>query len=238
MKTKAIIFDKDGTLLDFDAYWLKAAKHALSKILKSYMAEDVPSDEVMSALGVNDGITSIKGALCCGTYAQIGTEIQKVLTKYGHSSDVEDVIEKTVEAFDSSVEYGEIKPTCENLGSALKNLKNHGLKLYVVTTDNYFGTEKHLKKLGIRECFDFLYTDDGEYPAKPDPYCIEDLCAKEGYDKSQIVMVGDTLTDVHFAKNGGIKVICVSKSEENTRILEAEADKVVSDVSCVFDVLE
>ena len=81
MKIKAIIFDKDGTLLDFDAYWLKAAEHALDIILKSFMAEDVPFDDVMCALGVNDGITSIKGVLCCGTYAQIGTEIQKILTK-------------------------------------------------------------------------------------------------------------------------------------------------------------
>lgn len=238
MKTKAVIFDKDGTLLDFDAYWLKAANHAVCELLKTVGAEDVLLSEIMNALGVKDSITSIKGALCCGTYAQIGTEIHRVLKNHGYNTEEKDIVEKTVRAFDSSVEYGEIKPTCDNICEVLQNLKQHGIKLAVVTTDNYFGTVKHLERLGIKDCFCRLYTDDGKYPSKPDPFCIEDFCKKEGLDKSQVVMVGDTLTDVNFAKNGGIKVICVSKSEENTAVLKSKADFVVSDISCVFDVLE
>ena len=83
-----------------------------------------------------------------------------------------------------------------------------------------------------------IYTDDGEMPAKPDPYCIYALCEKERISKTEIIMVGDTLTDTRFAKNGGIKVIGVAQNDENKRILEMEADVVIPDISYIFEVIE
>ncbi len=46
-------------------------------------------------------------------------------------------------------------------------------------------------------------------------------------------MAGDTKTDIEFAKNAGIKVVCVAKSEENKQILLKETDNVVKDISCI-----
>ena len=238
MDTKAVIFDKDGTLLDFDACWLKIADYAITDIMEQFNAQDIPVDEVMSALGVCNGVTSIMGALCCGTYTQIGTIIHNILRKHKHSTNANEVIVATIAAFENNSSKGEIKATCNNIADVLLSLKSHNLKLAVVTTDTHSSTMKHLEKLGIKDLFDAIYTDDGgSTPAKPDPFCINDFCEREGLLRSQVVMVGDTLTDVSFAQNGGINMMGVSKSEANTAILKNKTPIVVPDISYVLDAI-
>ena len=65
----------------------------------------------------------------------------------------------------------------------------------------------------------------------PDPLCIEMICEQFGYAKDELVMVGDTMNDIRFARNGGIRVIAVAGSEESRTYLAKEADAVVPDVS-------
>ena len=38
MRADAIIFDKDGTLLDFDAYWVSVSDAAITSVLTEYSA--------------------------------------------------------------------------------------------------------------------------------------------------------------------------------------------------------
>ena len=58
------------------------------------------------------------------------------------------------------------------------------------------------------------------------------------YEKDKIVMVGDTLTDVKFARNAKIRVIGVAKNQKNKDILNKQADFVVDDVSFLESILE
>ena len=51
-------------------------------------------------------------------------------------------------------------------------------------------------------------------------------------------MVGDSLTDTAFAKNGGIFCVGVAKSQNNKRVLAENADVVLDDVSQIFEVME
>ena len=51
-------------------------------------------------------------------------------------------------------------------------------------------------------------------------------------------MVGDTMTDINFAKNAGIRVVGVAKSEQNKRILAPYAEAVISDVSNLLNLLK
>jgi phosphoglycolate phosphatase len=74
-------------------------------------------------------------------------------------------------------------------------------------------------------------------PTKPDPFCVYDLCKRFGVDKTRVVMVGDTMTDMNFAKNAGISAIGIAKSESNAKILEPHAYAVIKDPSFIFDVL-
>lgn len=51
MDIQAIIFDKDGTLLDFDAFWIAVSVYAIKDMLKQLGRENIPVDEFLDVLG-------------------------------------------------------------------------------------------------------------------------------------------------------------------------------------------
>lgn len=235
MKTKAIIFDKDGTLLDFDAFWVTISIAAVKDILKGLGCENASVEDVLSALGVEDGITNIDGVLCSSTYSKIGDNIHYALSKCGYNFDLERVRALTLDAFARHVDKGIIKATCQNIREVLLDIKNAGIKIFVVTSDRLFTTEKCLHGLGIHDIFDAVYTDDGDVAPKPKPDCIYDICDKFSVSPDEIIMVGDTVNDVNFAKNGGIKMIGVAKGEKNIERFLKQTDVVLPDVSYILN---
>ena len=169
MKIEAIIFDKDGTLLDFDAFWVPVTVAAVKKAAEALGVENAPVEAVLTDLGVRGGITDIDGILCKGTYAQIAEACRK---HFGKGSS-EQVREAVLEGYNSSVSAGEVKPVCDHLPQVLMALKEQDIKLFVVTTDNRLITDTCLEKLGIADLFTDVFTDDGRFPTKPDPACAE-----------------------------------------------------------------
>ena len=60
MHADLIIFDKDGTLMDFDAYWVTVSRTAIDRILSRMGRTDIPMETILSALGVKNGRTDIE----------------------------------------------------------------------------------------------------------------------------------------------------------------------------------
>lgn len=237
MKADAIIFDKDGTLLDFDAFWVTVSIKAIEDVLTRFEQKDVPVCEILEAFGVHDGTTDMNSVLCKGTYEQLGHILYGILQQHGCDRPCDQVTEALVEAYNRNADAGDVRPTCPHLVQVLQQLKEQNKKLAVVTTDNLPITRQCLEKLGILDFFDRIYTDDGHTPTKPDPYCVFDFCEFAHVDKERVVMVGDTMTDMRFAKNAGIAVIGIAKSEQSKQILAPHADAVIEDPSRIFDVL-
>lgn len=237
MSVRAVIFDKDGTVLDFDAFWLPVAVTATEVIMSKLGVIDVPSAKILESMGVVDGIASIKGSLCFGTYRDMAEDMNSVLKKYGYSFDIDELTNLTVDAYHSSVGAGEIKPTCPNIEEVMQYLKSKDIKIVLVTSDGPAVTNECLRGLGIDKYFDIVFTDDGTHPNKPDPFMINKLCEDYGFEKDEVVMVGDTLSDMNFAINGGIRSVGLAKSEENKAILKEKTDTVVPDISYLRTVI-
>lgn len=235
---EAIIFDKDGTLIDFDSFWVPVSVNAINHLLREVKGTDIPMAEFLTAIGVENGVSDIDGLLCKGTYEQIAIAINKVLEKHGCNISNEDIVQMVVEAYNLNTCSGEIRPTCKNIKDVLYALKERGIKLAVVTTDNFEITHKCLEALEIESLFDKIYTDDGATPVKPDPHCVFDFCQLTGINKDNVVMVGDTMTDVYFAMNAGISIIGVGAATEKRERLVNYVDAVVSDISQVFEYIK
>lgn len=237
MNTKGIIFDKDGTLLDFDAFWVKVSVVAMREFLNEMGAAPVDVSEILTAFGVRDGRTDTNGVLCKGTYEQMGQIVYDILMKHGISVS-QDVVTCRVEAaYQQNAEAGEVRPTCPDLVEVLTGLKSKGLKLAIVTTDQPHITNQCLEKLGIGRLFDRIYTDDGQTPTKPHPHCAWDFCREFGLNREQVVMVGDTLTDMSFAKNAGIMGVGLAADDRAKAELLPYADTVISALSHLPEVL-
>ena len=232
---EAIIFDKDGTLIDFDSLWIPMTANVIGSILKSFGREDIPYEEFLASVGVKNGVTDADGILCKGTYKQITTAFNEVLKRYKCPTIQEQLV---IDTYNKCADSGEIKPTCENIREVLIKLKECGIKLAIVTTDNAEITHKCLKKLEIVDLFDKVYTDDGKTPVKPDPYCALDFSDITGVGLDKILMVGDTMTDVYFAKNAGISFVGVAMAPQNRFYLNDCADVVVPDISYIYEFIK
>ena len=234
MEIKAILFDKDGTLMDHDSFWIDVSVHAAKGLLSDLGREDIPVSEILEIIGVYGDVADKDGLLCKGTYGQIGAAVRSVLCAHGVRISVEEAVRLTVEAYENSAGKGEVIPICENLREVLENLKNRGIKLAVVTVDTPAITHACLEKLGIEDLFVKIYADDGKMTPKPDPACALDFSSQFGIPPENMLMVGDTMTDINFAKNSGIFSVGVGGNDEVSRAASAA----ISDISQIHELIE
>ena len=238
MDVRAIIFDKDGTLMKFDSFWVEVSRCAVRDILRQINRDDIPMGRLLGALGISGDTADIDGLLCKGTYEQIALTIGGILREFGIDISDTDIIKMTVSAYNDNADSGKIEPACENIRGVLEKLKNSGRKLAVVTTDDLQITHKCLEKLGIEDLFEKIYTDDGINPVKPNPECASEFLSQFHIPVQKAVMVGDTMTDIRFARNAGISVIGVGETSDIRERLIPYADTVIPDISYLFDLIE
>lgn len=238
MDVRAIIFDKDGTLIKFDSFWVEVSHCAIRDILRQLNRDDIPMSRLLEALGISGDTADIDGLLCKGTYEQIASAIGEILREFGVDISDTDIVKMTVSAYNDNAGSGKIEPACKNIRAVLEKLKNGDRKLAVVTTDDAQITHKCLEKLGIEDLFEKIYTDDGINPIKPNPGCALEFLSELGIPSEKAVMVGDTMTDIHFARNAGISVIGVGETANSRERLMPYADAVIPDISHLFDVIE
>ncbi len=238
MKTAAIMFDKDGTLIDFDAFWVSVSVRAIEDVLARVGMENTLAPAILEAFGVRDGVTDVNAVLCKGTYAEMGEIVYEILKENGCTRPCGEVVALVLDAYTRHADAGEVKPTCPELRDVLTDLKKRGIKLAVVTTDNEPITRKCLRDLGIEALFDRIYTDDGVTPTKPDPFCARDFARVAGVDAEELVMVGDTMTDIRFAKNAGIRAVSLAAKEGSRAVLSPHADAVIRSMTELAGILE
>ncbi len=221
---KGIAFDKDGTLMDYDSFWVPVAEGAIKALLDPHHKESLK--DTLNAIGAYDGI---KGVLCHGTYTNIADAINKAI---GTQFSADEVAEK----FADSVGLAKVLPTCENIRPLFERLRGAGYILSVITSDNDSLTRYCLGELGIPDMFDRIYADDGIHPSKPAPYHMQRFLEEWGLEPSEVIMVGDTMTDMKFAENSGVRGVGVGKYA--TELLADKAGYIIPDISHIFSVLE
>lgn len=239
IKAKAILFDKDGTLLEFAPFWQAVSKFAVNDIAKRVGGNKEVAISALKAIGIDGDSFDVDGILCKGTYGQIAKAMYPIFNDgAGVNLSEKDFENLCLNAFHDNLQNGEILPTSKNLKKALKILKQKGKKLFVVTSDDEHTTSICLKGLQIDNLFEKVFVDDGIHPHKPNPYYANLVMQEYGFSKDELVMVGDTLTDADFAKNSGIKCIGIVKTLQGNTLLDGKVTKIVQDIATISDIIE
>ena len=92
----------------------------------------------------------------------------------------------------------------------LRELHSRGIKLAVASNKFQSGTEYLVDRFFGDVPFVAILGDREGYPLKPEPEIVEECLRSAGVKRSEAVMVGDSLTDMKTAANGGIPGIAVS----------------------------
>lgn len=203
---RGILFDKDGTLLDFNAMWLPVANELISETLRDLVRISNPGIEesMYRSIGISQGKIDSRGVYAHGTAGDVADSFIKVLRNY--NIDIRDisVFRKQVIVKYNAIakdEKREIVPTTDLL-ALFECLKRQGIYIGVSTADTEESTKNCLKRLGVYECFDFIGSDNGRLRRKPHPDLIMEFCRICGLEPHEVAVVGDTVLDMTFARNG------------------------------------
>ncbi|WP_129730007.1 HAD family hydrolase [Ectobacillus funiculus] len=225
MGIKGVLFDKDGTLLNFGMLWVAIEYEVIDALLEKVgeARNSGLKEALCTSIGLHNGQVDEKGYFASGTSLDISRAFQAVLP-YDipdlHGWLMEQATLKTKEHIQN------VQPTCD-LQTLFSQMKEKGLTIGIATSDDDEITRLCVEALHIEEYISFVGTAE-LYPKKPDPAVVYAFCRQFGLQPHEVAIVGDTEKDLQLAKNSGagcgISVLCGVGSEEE---LSALADFVV-----------
>ncbi len=224
---KGIVFDKDGTLLEFNDYWVPVAEGAVRSILEWHGLDSSLAPLLLNSIEAYEGC---RGLLCYGTYSGICEKMNIAL--HTVLPNAKDFTQEEVErSYAENLGCGRLVPTCENIRKVFEKLHSMGLKIGLATSDIEDIAVICLRELGIDGLFDIILADDGVILPKPDPAKMNAFCKEFGFAPSEVIMVGDTLVDMIFAERSGAVGVGVAKNEDDKRLLLGNTEYILHDIS-------
>lgn len=201
-RIRGIIFDKDGTLLDFNSIWLPAAEFLAEYIATAYGNRKLKK-QFLESIGVKENEIETDGILASGTVGDMASAFYEVLSISNVAVSLPKLEETISHRLSKFVEDNEVSIVATGkLTELFSKLKSNNIVIGLVTSDNMVSTVHCLKNLQIMQYFDFIRTGDVENSAKPDPTVLHQFYKQYELKPEEVAVVGDTLVDMKFGKNG------------------------------------
>ena len=191
---RAVLFDFDGTLVDSMPYWSQKMCNILD-----VCGIAVPSDlfTVITALGD----------------AGTAKYFREVL---GVTDSEEDLVCKMNEY--ALYEYSYNIPAKEGVGETLKRMKELGYRLNVLTASPHAVLDPCLKRLGLYDIFDNVWSCDDFPYTKADPQIYISAASRMGVPVTDVIFVDDNMGAVSASlKAGAFGVGIYDRSSEDCR---------------------
>ena len=219
---RAILFDKDGTLFDFEATWRGAAETVLDALsqgdagLRATLADAV-------------GYDPVAGRFAPGSPLVVGAtrEVAEILAAHLPSLDA-GALER---AADAAAVAADPAPAATDLPALLGGLRARGLALGVATHDSEGAARAHLSAAGALDAFDFVAGYDSGHGLKPGPGMVLAFAEAVATPPETIAMVGDSVHDLGAARAAGAGLAVGVLTGPATRdILAPMADAVLASI--------
>lgn len=224
---KGILFDKDGTLLDFNATWLPPYKE-----VSEFLANSVNRPDLAKSLLRNGGYIEETGEWVRDSLLASGSN-QQIFDFWSRELGVSIDGERLLRVREIFAHAGNnYVPAIDNLGMYLTNLKRQGLYLGLATMDDEENAHEMVKRLELENTFDFICGANSGFGVKPEPGMVMGFCEACGILVHETMMVGDSPKDLNMGKNAGVALsIGVLTGAHNSDELEICADHVIQDIS-------
>ncbi|AOZ92391.1 HAD family hydrolase [Paenibacillus crassostreae] len=209
----AILFDKDGTLLEFMSLWGYWAESMTVQMMVTIQSLGVVTKEGFASklLGLEFDVTGraisydVQGPLSMGTVSEIEGALAWQLYHAGLSwnKSIQLVRQFSVVASEE-LEREHPVLALPGLQAFLGQCEDIQLPLAVVTADYAAEARKHLTWMGLEGHFKHIIGSDMVIQGKPAPDMLQLACARLNVSPERVAMVGDTVGDMQAAKAAGV----------------------------------
>ncbi len=191
---RGILFDKDGTLIDFRSQWPPAYRAAVTMLTRGDVAK---SERLLRLAGFDPVSHHLDPAspLACGTNRQI---VEVWAEDLGVAATPE--LLGRVEAVFHEVARANAQPITD-LGALFGRLHARGIAVGVATMDSTATARANLGDFGVIDLVDFVVGADAGHGVKPAPGMLLAFCAAGGFVASGAAMVGDSVVDLMMGRN-------------------------------------
>lgn len=204
-----ILFDKDGTIVDFHRTWSPIIRRATT-----YAAGGDPAltDRLLDLGGMDPatGMTRADSLFAAGNTL----EIVEAFVAAGAPLDRATLIRDLDAIFIGAA--GAAVPIAET-AALFADLKKRGLKLGIASSDNAASIAKTARALGIAGHVDFIAGYDSGHGVKPAAGMFLAFCAATGLPPEAVAMVGDNRHDMEMGRAAGAGMIIAVLSGTGTR---------------------
>jgi phosphoglycolate phosphatase len=194
---RGILFDKDGTVIDYWRTWVpinrEAALYAargsrkLAEELLQLGGHDPATDRIVpgSALAAGDFLDIAEAFAAHPDVAPAGqlvAGIERIFCSGGakHSALI------------------------DGARATLLELRQRGFRLGLATNDSSGGLQASLSGHDVLDLFEFAVGCDSGLGSKPDPRMVQGFCGTVGLDAHEVAVVGDALHDLAMGRAAGV----------------------------------
>jgi len=227
-RISAILFDKDGTLFDFQRSWAGWALDLLTELAQGNPARRAA---LASALGFDLCAARFRpdSPVVAGTTDDVVCRLLPHLPEWRAEALARHLTEASVAA--------PMVPAVA-LGPFLEGLAARGLVLGVATNDAEAPALAQLEAAGVRGAFDFIAGFDSGHGAKPGPGQVLAFAAATGRSPDEVLMVGDSRFDLAAGRAAGAATAGVLTGTARAEDLSDLAGVVLPDVGALPDYLD
>ncbi|OPL08472.1 MAG: hypothetical protein AVO33_10975 [delta proteobacterium ML8_F1] len=231
---KGILFDKDGTLFEFETLWHDIMGKLFKRLSERYgvTSEQLGALKAYSGYG-EEAFEKESPSQYLSTH-ELTRAWGDILFpgKPGIASELMALFEEV------ALEAAEQVQLLEGVSEILEFLKARGYALGIATADTWGSTYKGLKQSGILDYFDYVGVDDGVTRPKPHPEHALKFSRRVGIELKEMLIVGDSFNDFKFAQNAGVPFVGIQARYNDFEKMEDEALFVIHKVEELKGVLE
>ncbi len=221
---RGILFDKDGTLLDYNRSWLPVNRE-LAHIAARGDAG------LAGSLLLACGMDPVSGHVVPDSLLAAGNtrQISEGLVAAGSMLDVDELTSRLDALFSGAAQFA---VPVTDLGPFFKRLKVRGFRLGVASSDNQTSIRETARRFGFLDCLDYIAGYDSGFGVKPEPGMVLGFCEATGLTPGEVAMVGDNNHDLHMGRNAGVGLnVGVLTGTGSAESLAAAADYCLEDIT-------
>ena len=230
MTVKAVLFDKDGTLIDFGETFDTATRYVLDQMFANNPDGLKRAADLLDFDLFNNQVSN-SSIIVAGTATDIAHLVAPILQE----PDV------SLVASEIGLHYGnaclksvEALPKAEQ---SLSELQQMGLVLGVATNDDEANAKGQMDVLGFSGYFSHIFGADSGHGAKPEAGMILAFCQHNQIAPEHVIMVGDSTHDLHAGRMAGAITCAVETGPADRTELSPHADHILPSIADLPDLV-